>query len=121
MRIDGKPGVPVVFATHNEPFMGHLNESFFYKTTQTGAIDDRRGFQIRFSKKSPVDFARIVRKKLLNSLSDFLGEHQLPVGNVFAGSKLSPVSFGNVAHLVLAGVSPEDFWPSSFKGSLVYS
>ena len=37
------------------------------------------------------------------------------------GVKLSPVSFGNVAHLVLAGVSLEDFWPSSFKGSLVYS
>ena len=48
-------------------------------------------------------------------------EARLPVRKYSPEVKLSPVSFENVAHLALAGVSLEDFWPSNIKGSLVYS
>ena len=88
MRVVGKQGVPVVLANHNERVIGHLNEVFFQETTRTDADDDRRGRQIRFDEKSPVDFARIVREKLLNSLSDFPGEHQNHYTYSGAGTEL---------------------------------
>jgi hypothetical protein len=75
MRVIGKQGVPVVLANHNKRVTGHLNELFFQKTPRTGAYYDRRSLQVWFARKSPVDFARIVREKLLNLLSDFPGEH----------------------------------------------
>ena len=88
MRLRHKTGVPVVLESCDEAFIGLLNAKFSNENTRT-EVDNKkwRQLQNRFLGNRQLTFREWFAKKLLNSLSEFLGEHQKPR----FGSRLSYV------------------------------
>ena len=76
MRLKGKTGVPMALANNSERFIDDLNATFFQKRVRTEVDNDRREPQPRFFQNRRLTLRGWSAKKLLNSLSDFPGEHQ---------------------------------------------
>lgn len=64
MRLNRKSGVPVALANRSERFTGHLNETFFDRRSELQLITVDDDLRFGFTKKSPIDFERMVREKV---------------------------------------------------------